>query len=203
MIGIVDISIGNLTSIKNAIEYLGFDSEISDNPEKLKDSSHIILPGVGSFRNAMKSIKENHIDEALHDIVFGEKKPILGICLGMQIMAESGTEDGVTPGLGWIKGRVEKLSCDDISFKVPHIGWNNFDLLTKSKLFNGVKIENDFYFVHSYHVVCENEDNIIAQSSYCNSFVSAFNKDNIYGVQFHPEKSQDVGLKVLENFCTL
>lgn len=195
MISIIDYGCGNLRSAQKAIECVGKDCIITSEKQKIIDSSAIILPGVGAFSDAMKMLNESDLTcTILSEVKKG--KPLLGICLGMQMLFDKSYEDGECNGLGLIKGEVIKL---DIDLKIPHIGWNEIDLKKTTKLFDGV-IDKNFYFVHSYHAdKCNNED-IESMCFYGKSFVSSVNKDNVWGVQFHPEKSGDTGLKLLKNF---
>lgn len=196
MICIIDYGMGNLRSVQKALQLIGFDAKISSNPNDLIDASHIILPGVGAFNQAMESLNKTGIkDEMLKQIEKG--KPFLGICLGMQMLFDKSYEDGEFEGLHLIGGDVEKFS--NISLKVPHVGWNQVEVKKDVPLFKDIDDLN-FYFVHSYHAANVNNKDIMTQTNYGYNFVSSVNKDNIYGVQFHPEKSGDTGLKLLKNF---
>ncbi|SFV54756.1 Imidazole glycerol phosphate synthase amidotransferase subunit [hydrothermal vent metagenome] len=209
MIGIVDYNMGNLASVINAFEIVGADIAVESDPEKLKDYDKLILPGVGAFGDAMEHLKENGMDKAVKTYA-KSGKPLLGICLGMQLLFESSEEFGTTQGLGLIEGKVVAFdkSKFDHKLKVPHMGWN--ELFQQSvgaipcgcPLFSG--LNNDFYlyFVHSFHAVCDDKY-AIGKTYYGYEFVSAVNKDNIYGIQPHPEKSHENGLKIIENFVKL
>lgn len=202
MIVIIDYGMGNVGSVKNAIEALGGSAAISGKKDDLENSSHIILPGVGAFGDGMKNLREAGLVDILSKEVLEKKKPFLGLCLGMQLLADKGEEGGEKQGLGWIKGRVRRFSVDESKFKVPHIGWNDVFALENAKLFAGIK-RSIFYFVHSFHLVLEEENIATAYAEHGERFVAAVEKDNIFGLQFHPEKSQKEGLKVLENFLKL
>lgn len=193
---------GNLLSVLKALEYLGEDAEVVAQPDKLADASRIILPGVGAFPDAMASLAEKGWIAALEREVLGSKKPFLGICLGMQLLAETGEENGRCQGLGWIKGEVKRFAFADHTLKVPHVGWNEVAFTGNSPLSSGVGSGATFYFVHSYHLVCREHDDVAAWCDYGGPFVAAVRKGNIAATQFHPEKSQDNGLRVLENFVS-
>ena len=196
---IIDYGMGNVGSVKNALTFLGQEAIISSQPKDLEEAHRLILPGVGAFADGMKNLAESGFLPSLESEVLTKKKPILGLCLGMQLFAEEGEEGGLNKGLGWIKGRVRKFSVDEIKLKVPHVGWNDIYPREDSLLFCGVK-RPIFYFVHSYHLVPEDRGIVAAESEYGERFVAAIEKDNIFGLQFHPEKSQQEGLRVLENF---
>lgn len=203
MIGIVDYNMGNLASVKNAFAKLGADAVIESNPERFKDYDKLLLPGVGAFPDAMEQLRARGMVEAIKEYA-ASSKPMLGICLGMQLLFESSEEFGVHDGLGLIKGKVVAFDTSKFSepLKVPHIGWNR--MFTKSHpLFKGLDKEHYLYFVHSYHVVCENERDIIGRTLYGYEFTSAVAHKNVMGIQPHPEKSHKNGLKILENFINL
>lgn len=195
---IADYGMGNIKSIVSALNYLGVDDiVVSADYETLKSADKIILPGVGSFRKAMNQIKENNLDNYLKDIVVENKKPLIGICLGMQLLGTSSTEDGFTEGLGFVNGRCTKF--DNTDLKVPHVGFNQLKTENRFKLYEGLAEKSDFYFTHSYKMISEDQIN----QSYCNygdDFIASFEYNNIVGVQFHPELSQKNGLKLLKNF---
>ncbi len=195
---IADYGMGNIKSIVSALNYLGVDDiVVSADYETLKSADKIILPGVGSFRKAMNQIKENNLDNYLKDIVVENKKPLIGICLGMQLLGTSSTEDGFTEGLGFVNGRCIKF--DNTDLKVPHVGFNQLKTENRFKLYEGLAEKSDFYFTHSYKMISEDQIN----QSYCNygdDFIASFEYNNIVGVQFHPELSQKNGLKLLKNF---
>jgi glutamine amidotransferase len=203
LIGIVDYNMGNLASVINAFEMVGADIAVESDPAKLKEYDKLILPGVGAFGDAMEHLKENGMDEAVRAYA-KSGKPLLGICLGMQLLFESSEEFGSSQGLGLIEGKVVAFdeSKFDHKLKVPHMGWNEMFKQNDISLFDG--LDNDFYlyFVHSYHAVCDDKY-AIGKTYYGYEFVSAVNKDNIYGIQPHPEKSHENGLKIIENFVKL
>lgn len=204
MLTIVDYGMGNIRSIRNAIAYLGGEAKVSSDPAEIIGSSKLILPGVGSFRRAMQNIRGNNLLPALHETVRGRGVPVLGICLGMQLLASSGDEDGPTEGLGWIDGNVTRFKFDAASVRVPHIGFNDVKATSPgSRIFGSLEEQSDFYFVHSYHLVCENESDIAAYSDYHGPFTAAVERGNIFGTQFHPEKSQANGLTLLNQFLRL
>jgi glutamine amidotransferase len=202
-VAIVDYKMGNIDSVARAVEEFGAIAIVTDAAGGFAEASNIILPGVGSFNEGMRNLQEKGLDEILGEQVMHKKIPLLGICLGMQLFAEKGFEGGETAGLGWINGQVERLRPDSPDTKIPHVGWNEVDFLKYSPLFEGIPSGKDFYFVHSYHMVCRSNDSVIATTPYCNGFTSAVCKENIFGTQFHPEKSQRFGLKLISNFLSL
>ena len=193
---VLDYGSGNVASVYNLINRLGYDIKISNKPEDIKKSSHLILPGVGAFGASVEKIKSNISIELLKDEVKVKKKPFLGICVGMQVLAEKGLEFGTHEGLGWIEGTVEKINAKVL----PHVGWNSVDMKKKSPIFTNIKNASDFYFVNSYAFRVKDNNFIIAETTYENKFCSAIQKENIFGVQFHPEKSQKVGQDIIDNF---
>ena len=197
---IIDYGMGNVGSIKNAIYTLGYDASISNEKKDIEGATHIILPGVGAFGDGMKNLSSFGLESDLTEEVLVKKKPFLGICLGMQMLLDRGEEGGDYRGIGWIRGVTKRLQyVDEAKSRLPHIGWNDVSPQTDSVLFKGIK-RPIFYFVHSYHVVPDDNSIVSAYTEYGEKFASAIEKDNIFGVQFHPEKSQQEGLKVLENF---
>lgn len=199
-ITIVNYGMGNIKSIVGALKYLGVEEiTVSNNLPELVSADKLILPGVGSFSMAMSNIKKLNLDKYLRETVIVDKKPILGICLGMQLMGDSSTEDSYSHGLGFIKGSVSKFS--DSSLKIPHMGFNQVKINNNSKLFYGLDDLSDFYFVHSFRMT--SDINIKqSMSAYNGDFIASYEQDNIAGVQFHPELSQTNGLKLLSNFIT-
>lgn len=201
MIAVIDYGMGNVNSVKNACEYLGFKTSVTADKKVIQDSSHIILPGVGAFKDAMANLKKRNLIEVLEDAVFEKQTPILGICLGMQLMCEESEEFGIHTGLRWIKARVKKFHFPDQKLPIPHVGWDDITVVQKKPLFSGLsREEHSFYFVHSYYVECEHKSDIAADCHYGILFTAAFSKGNIFGTQFHPEKSQENGMQVLKNF---
>ncbi len=200
MIGIVDYGMGNLKSVFSAFEYLGADVKILSHPEELELASKIILPGVGAFEKCKESLDKSGFTDALQEHVINKAKPTLGICVGMQLMAQKGYEAGVWDGLNWFDSEVIKLHPDDASMKVPNVGW--CDTITESAfpLFKKMTANPVFYYVHSYYMKCNNSKNVVATYDFNHEVTAAIHKDNIVATQFHPEKSQDVGLQLLENF---
>jgi len=200
VIGIVDYGLGNILSVYHALEMVGAEVKICARPESLTDVDRIVLPGVGAFRDCMANLVERGFVEILEKAVFDQGKPILGICLGMQAMARKSFEGGEHQGLGWIDGDVVGLEPRDPSMRVPHIGWNDIQYRRESQLFAGLPASPDFYFVHSYYMKCDNEEDVDATCNYGGAVTAAVRRNNIFATQFHPEKSQDYGLKILENF---
>ncbi|WP_108062008.1 imidazole glycerol phosphate synthase subunit HisH [Poseidonibacter lekithochrous] len=201
MIGIIDYNMGNLASVYNACHLLDAKATIVKDPNDLKNYDRIILPGVGAYKDAMEHLNETGMKEAIYNFA-NTGKPMIGICLGMQLLFESSQEFGHSVGLGLIDGEVIKFDKSKMheDFKIPHMGWNTIQN-KEHALFEG--LDNPYlYFVHSYHAVT-NEKNIIGKTTYGYDFVSAVNKDNIYGFQPHPEKSHDNGLKILKNFMKI
>lgn len=199
-IAVIDYGMGNLHSVSKALETVGADVLVTSQPDDLRKAERIVLPGVGSFAEGMRQLHARGLSEALTNEVIREQKPFLGICLGMQLAATSGEEHGQTRGLGWIDGTVLRLDSKDKSIKVPHMGWNDIRLTRESVLFQGVRGALTFYFVHSYHFIPSDKAVISAVCDHGGPFAAVIEKDNIHLAQFHPEKSQTLGLKVLENF---
>lgn len=202
-IAIIDYGMCNLDSVARAVEECGCRPLVTDQARDLEISTHIILPGVGAFPDAMNQIQRRSLDTTLKEQVLDNHIPFLGICLGMQLMATKGYEGGETEGLGLIEGDVKRIESDSPDTRIPHVGWNEVHYIRDSPLFHGIPSGKDFYFVHSYHFIPHHEGVIVALTPYCGEFVSAISRGNIFGVQFHPEKSQRLGLKVLENFLSL
>ena len=199
----VDYRMGNLNSVKKKLDRLKTTVSITSNPRDIVKADKIILLGVGHFAKAMKNIKELDLVDALNEIAIVKKKPVLGICLGMQLMAKD-SEEGKTEGLGWLDANVRKMQVDDtLKFKIPHTGWNKIIQSKKSHLMKGIPESSEFYFVHSYYFKSNETSNILNETEYCFKFTSAIEKDNIFGVQYHPEKSHDVGEILLKNFISL
>jgi glutamine amidotransferase len=199
-VAIVDYGMGNIDSVARAVEEAGGNPLITDKENDFETATSIILPGVGSFCEGARNIRQKGLDKILTRQVIDNKIPFLGICLGMQLLATTGFEGEKTLGLGWIEGETIKLSPKNKDERVPHVGWNEVCPCKLSVLFRDIPAGKDFYFVHSYHFVAKDEKCILATTDFCGKFVSALEKDNIFGVQFHPEKSLDFGLKVIKNF---
>ena len=202
LISIIDYGMGNIGSVSNAVKLLGYDIVIYKDKKDIKNSTHIILPGVGSFYDGMRNLKKMNLIDILNEEVLDKKKPFLGLCLGMQILADDGEEGGYSAGLGWISGSVKKLQIDETILKIPHVGWNDVFPKKNSILFQNIQTPI-FYFVHSYHFLVTDKNCISAECEYGTKFVAAVEKGNIFGLQFHTEKSQREGLKVLENFLSI
>ena len=202
MITIIDYGMGNLRSVQKAFERIGISINISDSFDEIFKAEKLVLPGVGHFERGINNLKKRGLFNALNDAVLEKKIPIIGICLGMQLMTEF-SEEGNCEGFGWIKGKTTKFHFQENKLKIPHMGWNNLSIIKTDSLFNGITSENFFYFVHSYYVLCSDDSDVLAETNFGNRFVSAFQRKNIFGCQFHPEKSHDPGLKVLSNFVKL
>jgi glutamine amidotransferase len=200
---IVDYGIGNIDSLKRAIEECGGVASLGREPRDLEDATHIILPGVGSFAAAMRNLENRGLAIALKEQVVANHIPLLGVCLGMQLLADGGCEGGETPGLGFIAGEIVPLKPDAPEVRIPHIGWNEVHFKQASPLFEGIDSGQDFYFVHSYHFACGEPADILAVTPYCGGFVSVVGRGTVFGTQFHPEKSQWVGFAMLRNFLKL
>lgn len=198
---ILDYGSGNVKSVLNICKYLEENTIISNDIDNIKKCSHIILPGVGSFKSSMDKVKKNLPLKEIMDQIIIKKKPILGICVGMQLLANTGYEFGEYTGLGLIDGSVKKLETNE--YPLPNIGWNHVVVEKENILFKKLEKNNSFYFVHSFAFEAKNEDNIIASSLYEKKFVCAIQKENIFGVQFHPEKSQKSGIQLLKNFINI
>lgn len=202
-VAIIDYGLCNLDSVRRAVEECGGDPFITDQPEALEAANRLILPGVGAFPDAMRNLQQHGLVEAMAEQVLGKGIPFLGVCLGMQLMASTGWEVAETPGLGWIEGDVRRLEPAD-GARVPHIGWNEVELASDSPLFTGVPPKSDFYFVHSFSVRPRHEAEIVGRTPYGGGYiVSAVQRGLIFGVQFHPEKSQRLGFRVLKNFLAV
>ena len=198
---ILDYGSGNVRSVENIISYLGYDVNVSNDKERIREASHLILPGVGAFGSAMKQIREKIPLMVLEDSVFGQKKPILGICVGMQVFSDLGHEHGQHAGLGWIPGEVMRI--DSNGLPLPHMGWNDIDLIVEAPLFKRLGEHRNFYFVHSYAFMPENSEVVSSQVDYGSKFCASIQSENIFGVQFHPEKSQKAGQLLFQNFLSL
>ncbi len=201
MIAIIDYGMGNVRSVYNALEYIGEEAVITADSQEINQAERLILPGVGAFADAMEQLRQRGLITALEKAVLEDEKPFLGICLGMQLLAEWGNEYGRHRGLGWITGEVVKMDVDDFGLKVPHVGWNDIRPTEHSPMFKGLnKQHSAFYFVHSYQFITQALEDVAAVCEYGRPFTAAILRNNIWGTQFHPEKSQDNGIQLLENF---
>jgi glutamine amidotransferase len=202
-IAVIDYGMGNLYSIKKKLNQLSLMSIITSDRKEIQEADKIILPGVGHFGKAMENLTKLNLIEVLNQEVLVNKKPILGICLGMQLMAKK-SEEGNVEGLDWFDAEVVRFEINDsLKYKVPHTGWNQIKIEKKSKLMCGIYDLSEMYFVHSYHFLVKENSDILNTTNYEYNFTSAVEKDNIFGVQYHPEKSHDVGLQILKNFVYL
>lgn len=200
---IVDYGLSNLSSVRRAFEKCGAEVFLDDRPESAQEADRIVIPGVGDYSEAMARITRAGWDVALRRAALEEKIPVLGICLGMQLLSTAGEESGLTQGLGLIEGQVIRLQAKDATDRIPHVGWNEVYPAKESPLFLDIAAGTDFYFVHSYHFEPARETDAAAVTPYCGEFVSAVSRDNIHGVQFHPEKSSKAGMTLIRNFIEL
>tara|TARA_Y100001970_G_scaffold294292_1_gene449901 strand:- start:3292 stop:3921 length:630 start_codon:yes stop_codon:yes gene_type:complete len=205
-ITIVNYGSGNLLSAKQSFvkalnsTNIKADIQISENPKDLLDSTHVVLPGQGAFKTCMEGIKKiSGMQDSLNEFVKVKRRPFFGICVGMQLFADTSEENGNHPGLGWVKGTIKKLPNTNI--KMPHMGWNQVNVVNQNSIIKPE--ENDYYFVHSYYFDCFNKQDIVAETKYGINFASIINKENVYGCQFHPEKSSAQGLKIIKDFLSL
>jgi glutamine amidotransferase len=201
-VAVIDYGMSNLDSVVRALQDCGADPFVAQSPVDLERAARIILPGVGTFSAGMKNLRDRGFESALHEQAIQKRIPLLGICLGMQLLADRGDEGGEASGLGFIPGDVRRLDPGAAHERIPHVGWNEVDH-PGSGLFSGLAPSRDFYFVHSYIVVPSSPTDVLARTPYCGSFVSAVARENVYGVQFHPEKSQKAGFQLLRNFLEL
>ena len=204
MIGIVDYGIGNIKAFSNIYKQLDIPHRVVTCKEHFKDVEKIILPGVGAFDHAMMRLGKSGLLATLSHLVLNKKKPVLGICVGMQMMAKS-SEEGIFEGLGWIDAEVIKFNKEALGseYPLPHMGWNLVEYMNDNPLFKDIDANSRFYFLHSYYFNSTNKDNSIATTEYGKRFTCAINRDNIFGVQFHPEKSHHNGMQLLKNFSNL
>lgn len=195
-VAIIDYGMGNVASVQKAFTHLRCESVITNQKNEIEKATHIVLPGVGSFKQGMDNLKNSGLNNLLYESVIEKKKSFLGICLGMQLLAVKGTEPSICDGLGWIKGEVCKIQ--ETALMIPHLGWNQIEAKKNSSM--SIFNEKDFYFIHSYHFNTTEEEDVIARVTYGKKYVAAIQKLNILAVQFHPEKSQKNGLELLKNF---
>lgn len=203
MIAIVNYFMGNLQSVANALEYLKTPCEITNEAGQIARADAIILPGVGTFSEAMANLNSLGLVPVLRERVMKEKTPFLGICLGMQLLAEKGYEGGECGGLGLLPGTVQKLTPDDAALRLPHVGWNDVTPVRGSRLYGDDLAPRAYYFVHSYHVVCADQKDVSGYAEYGGQFAASVERGNVFGTQFHPEKSQRDGLNLLERFIAV
>ena len=206
-ITIVDYKSGNISSVINSFKKVAQDKvkiKVTSELSKIKLSDKVVLPGQGSFKSCVDALKSiNGLVDSLNDFVMINKKPLLGICVGLQMFADVGYEETETKGLGWISGKVTKINNQNGKYKLPHIGWNQINILKESKIFKDIKDKSHMYFVHSYEFMPVNKNFITATTDYSSNHVCAVEKENIFGTQFHPEKSDKIGLKIIDNFINL
>ena len=204
---IVDYNSGNISSVINSFKEVAKDKvniEVTSDLNKIKSSDKVVLPGQGSFKSCVDALnKINGLIDTLNEFVISNKKPLLGICVGLQMFADIGYEESETKGLGWISGKVPKIDNQNGKYKLPHIGWNQIKIIKDSKIFRDIENNSHMYFVHSYEFIPENKNVILATTDYSSNIVCSIEKENIFGTQFHPEKSDKMGLKMIDNFINL
>jgi imidazole glycerol-phosphate synthase subunit HisH len=204
---IVDYNSGNISSVINSFNQVAKNKvniEVTSDLNKIKSSDKLVLPGQGSFKSCMDALNGiNGLVDILNEFVINNKKPLLGICVGLQMFADIGYEETETKGLGWIGGKVSKIVNQNAKYKLPHIGWNQINIIKNSKIFKDIENNAHMYFVHSYEFIPENKDVISATTNYSSNIVCSIEKENIFGTQFHPEKSDKIGLKMINNFINL
>ena len=204
---IVDYQSGNISSVINSFTEVAkgkVNLEVTSDIKKIKSSDKIVLPGQGSFKSCVDSLNSiNGLVNTLKEFVLTDKKPLLGICVGLQMFADVGYEEAETKGLGWMSGKVSKIDNQNGKFKLPHIGWNEIEIQKESKIFKDIKNKSHMYFVHSYEFIPEDKSVISATTNYSSKIVCAVERENLFGTQFHPEKSDKTGLKIIENFLKL
>jgi len=204
---IVDYNSGNISSVINSFKEVAKDRvniEVTADLNKIKSSDKVVLPGQGSFKSCVDALnKINGLTEALHEFAINNKKPLLGICVGLQMFADIGYEETETKGLGWISGKVSKIDNQNGKYKLPHIGWNQINIVKQSKIFENIENNSHMYFVHSYEFIPNDKTVTAATTDYSSNIVCAVEKENIFGTQFHPEKSDKTGLKIINNFISI
>jgi glutamine amidotransferase len=202
-VALVDYGIGNVDSVRRALQECGAEVILTSDEKEFEKASSIVLPGVGAFGDGMKHLRERGLVEILNRQVLEKKIPFLGVCLGMQMLAKKGYENEVSDGLGWIDADCVRLEPKSAAERIPHIGWNGAEHDGKSPLFGELPSGKDFYFVHSFALKCRDPKQVVATTPYAGGFASAVGRDNVWGVQFHPEKSQKAGFRLLRNFLAL
>ena len=204
---IVDYNSGNISSVINSFKEVAKDNvkiEVTSDLDQIKSSDKIVLPGQGSFKSCVDALnKINGLKDTLNEFIFTNKKPLLGICVGLQMFADIGYEENETKGLGWISAKVSKINNQDGKYKLPHIGWNQINIVKQSKIFDGIKNNSHMYFVHSYEFIPDDKNVITSTTDYSSKIVCSVERDNLFGTQFHPEKSDKIGLKIIDNFIKL
>ena len=200
---IIDYGMGNLLSVQRAFEKCGSDAVIIDNPLELREAEYIVLPGVGALPDAMENLKKNGWTEELERAVIEKETPLLGICLGMQLLADKSYEVRECQGLGYIPGEIVRFVPETGNERIPHVGWNDIIKKQEQPILDGIEDGTNFYFVHSYHFNAKRPENVVTVTPYCGEFVSVVIRDNIVGTQFHPEKSQKAGFKLIKNFLKM
>ena len=204
---IVDYNSGNISSVINSFTEVAkgtVNLEVTSDLNKIKSSDKVVLPGQGSFKSCIDALNSiNGLTDTLNEFVINKKKPLFGICVGLQMFADVGYEETETKGLGWISGKVSKIDNKNGKYKLPHIGWNQINIVKDSKIFKDVENNSHMYFVHSYEFIPEDKDVISATTDYSSKIVCSVEKDNIFGTQFHPEKSDKIGLKIIKNFINI
>jgi len=206
-VAIVDYNSGNISSVINSFKEVAKDKvniEVTSNLNKIKSSDKVVLPGQGSFKSCVDALNNiKGLVDTLSEFALGKKKPLLGICVGLQMFADVGHEEIETKGLGWISGKVSKIDNQNDKFKLPHIGWNEIEIVKESKIFKNINNRSHMYFVHSYEFIPSDKNVISSTTDYASNIVCSVEKENIFGTQFHPEKSDKIGLRIIENFITL
>ena len=204
---IVDYNSGNISSVINSFKEVAKDKvniEVTSDLNKIKSSDKVVLPGQGSFKSCVEALNSiNGLVDILNEFAINNKKPLLGICVGLQMFADIGYEESETKGLGWISGKVSKIDNKQGKFKLPHIGWNEINIVKKSQIYKGIENKSHMYFVHSYEFIPEDKNVISATTNYSSTIVCSVEKENIFGTQFHPEKSDKLGLQIIKNFINL
>ena len=206
-IAIVDYSSGNISSVVNSFKEVvqnRVNIEVTSDLKKIESSDKVVLPGQGSFKSCMDALKNiDGLVNTLNEFAINKKKPLLGICVGLQMFADIGYEETETKGLGWISGKVSKINNQNGKYKLPHIGWNQINIVKDSKIFKDIKNNSHMYFVHSYEFIPDDKNVISSTTDYSSNIVCSVEKENIFGTQFHPEKSDKIGLKIIDNFINL